>query len=252
MKEVKKRVVLITGGSSGIGKAMAIQMSSAGSRVIVCGRDREKLAALKKSYPEIFVFQADISNQKDRKDLSDKIDQQFGDLNMLINNAGIKHLIQFDGDTTFEAKIRQEWEINYMAPQMLTKAFLPLLKKNKGTLVNVTSGLVYVPLAVQPNYCATKAALHSMTRSLRMQLSDDDINVVEIFYPAVDTPFQQGMAPDFAISPEEAAAAAIKGLNRGKAEIRVGKAGLLYRLSRLMPNKAMRILNRKAKQSSRQ
>jgi short-subunit dehydrogenase involved in D-alanine esterification of teichoic acids len=132
----------------------------------------------------------------------------------------------------------------HLAPVMLTKQFLPLLMKNAGTVVNVTSGLAYVPVSIEPNYCATKAALHSMTQSMRMQLSKLGVKVVEIFYPAVDTPFQQGHAPANAMKPDEAAAIALKGLNRGKDEIRVKMAGFLFTISRLMPKKAVTLINR--------
>ena len=113
-----------------------------------------------------------------------------------------------------------------------------------GTIVNVTSDLVYAPLFIEPNYCATKAALHSMTQSMRVQFSRLGINVQEIFYPAVDTPFQDGHAPNFAIQPDKAAGIALKGLNCGKSEIRVKKAGFLSLISRLMPQKSVATINK--------
>jgi short-subunit dehydrogenase involved in D-alanine esterification of teichoic acids len=113
-----------------------------------------------------------------------------------------------------------------------------------GTIVNVTSGLVYAPLSIEPNYCATKATLHSMTQSMRVQFSGLGINVQEIFYPAVDTPFQDGHPPNFAIQPNKAASVALKGLNCGKSEIRVKKAGFLSLISRLMPQKSVAIINK--------
>lgn len=126
---------------------------------------------------------------------------------------------------------------------MLTKHFLPLLLKNRGTVVNVTSGLVYAPLVIQPNYSALKAALHSMTQSMRWMLSGKGIRVVEIFYPAVDTPFQEGHAPKNAMKPRKAAAIALRGLNRGKEEIRVGLSNPIYYINRLLPRMAIRLVN---------
>lgn len=120
---------------------------------------------------------------------------------------------------------------------------LPLLVTNKGTVVNVSSGLAHVPLSIEPNYCATKAALHSITQSMRVQFSRCGVRVVEIAYPAVDTPFQEGHAPDNAIQPEEAAAVALAGLYRGKEEIRVKMAGFIYALSRLAPKGAVKMMN---------
>ena len=107
----------------------------------------------------------------------------------------------------------------------------------------MTSGLAHVPLSIEPSYCASKAALHSMTQSMRVQFSNLDVEVVEIFYPAVDTPFQDGHAPDNAIQPEEAAAVAIQGLNRNKEEIHVKMASVLYMMSRLMPKRAVKLIN---------
>jgi len=162
---------------------------------------------------------------------------------MLMNNAGIVKRYLFSKADNLEKKIVEEWQINYFAPVMLTQQFLPLLSKNKGTLVNVTSGLAYVPLSIQPNYCATKAALHSMTQSMRVQFEKLGVTVVEIFYPAVDTPFQNGNAPKNSIKPYEAAAIALKGLNAGKNEVRVNLVNVLYTLNRFVPKKALKIMN---------
>jgi short-subunit dehydrogenase involved in D-alanine esterification of teichoic acids len=191
----------------------------------------------------LVTIQCDITKPEEREALYNRISEQFKDLNMLMNNAGIAKRYLFAKTGNLAEKIVTEWQTNYLAPVMLTKQFLPMLVKNKGTVVNVTSGLAYVPLSIEPNYCATKAALHSMTQSMRVQLSELGVKVVEIFYPAVDTPFQDGHAPNNAIRPDEAAAIALEGLNRGKDEIRVKMAGFLFILSRLMPNKALRLIN---------
>ncbi len=245
MSNESKRVVLITGGSSGIGFEMAKQMVEQKSTVIICGRSKTKLDSAKKKVPELITFQCDITDTNDRLELFSKISEQHNDLNMLMNNAGITSRYLFQTTKNLENSLTQEWQTNYLAPVMLTKEFLPLITKNKGTIVNVTSGLVYAPLSIEPNYCATKAALHSMTQSMRFQLSDSGVKVVEIFYPAVDTPFQNGHAPEIAIKPDIAAQIALKGLNRGKEEIKVKMAGVLSLLSRLMPGKVVKIINNK-------
>jgi len=245
MSNHSERIVLITGGSSGIGFEMAKQMAAQQSTVIICGRSQEKLSNAKRKLPQLVTIQCDITKPEDREALYKKISEQFKGLNMLMNNAGIvkRYLLAKPGD--LESKIVDEWQTNYLAPVLLTNQFLPILIENRGTVVNATSGLAYVPLSIQPNYCAAKAALHSMTQSMRIQLSKHGIKVVEIFYPAVDTPFQEGHAPENAIKPVEAAAIALKGLNSRKEEIRVKLAGILYLLNRLMPKKALKIMNGK-------
>ncbi len=243
MDRQAERVVLITGGSSGIGFEMAKQIAAEQSTVIICGRSQEKLDRAKREVPQLETIQCDITIAEDREALYDRIADQYPGMNMLMNNAAIVKRFLLEKTVDLEERITDEWRTNYLAPVLLTELFLPILVKNHGTVVNVTSGLAYVPLSIEPNYCATKAALHSMTQSMRIRFSELGIRVVEIFYPAVDTPFQNGHAPDNAISPDVAAAVALKGLNQGKDEIRVKSAGLLFALGRLMPGRSLKIVN---------
>jgi len=243
MENLSGRVVLITGGSSGIGFEMAKQMVEQNSTVIICGRSKMKLERAKEKVPQLNTFQCDITKSVDRDALFNMISEQFNELNMLMNNAGIVKRYLLSKVDNLEKKIVEEWQINYLAPVMLIQQFLPLLIKNKGTIVNITSGLAYVPLSIQPSYCATKAALHSMTQSMRVQFEKLGVMVVEIFYPAVDTPFQNGQAPKHSIKADEAAVVALNGLNSGKEEIRVKLVGKLYNLTRLFPKKAIKMLN---------
>lgn len=239
-----ERIVFITGGSSGIGFELARQMVTQRSIVIICGRSQKKLDDAKRKVPELVTIRCDITQAEDRTALLRQVSAQFNGLNMLINNAGIAQRYLLTKAGGLESEIVAEWQTNFLAPVLLTQQFLPLLTQNNGTVVNVSSGLAYIPLSIEPSYCASKAALHSMTMSMRVQFAKRGIKVVEIFYPAVDTPFQGGHAPDNAMKPDEAARLALKGLNTGKDEIRVGGASLLFRLSRLMPNRALKIINR--------
>ena len=197
----------------------------------------------KAKVPQLITIRCDISKPEEREALYNRVSEQHKNLNMLMNNAGIAKRYLFAKTKNLEEKIVEEWHTNYLAPVMLTKQFLPLLVQNKGTVVNVTSGLAYVPLSIEPNYCATKAALHSMTQSLRIQLGSSHVKVIEIFYPAVDTPFQKGYTPPGAITPDIAAALALKGIKQGKQEIRIMKARLMYVMSRLMPKKLLNVMN---------
>jgi uncharacterized oxidoreductase len=243
MTDQSQRIVLITGGSSGIGFEMAKQMSAQRSVVIICGRSQEKLENAKRQVPQLFTIQCDITKPEDRSALLKQISANFRGLNMLVNNAGISMRYLLTKTGNLEERIVTEWQTNFLAPVLLAQQFLPLLIENKGALVNVTSGLAYTPLSIEPSYCASKAALHSMTQSMRVQFSNAGVKVVEVFYPAVDTPFQGGHAPENAMKPGPAAEIALRELNRGKQEIHVGMAGMLLLLNRLMPERALRLVN---------
>ena len=243
MDTLADKTVLITGGSSGIGFEMAKRMAALRAKVVVCGRSEEKLREAKRLAPELSILRCDVAAAEDRRTLLNGIVARFGRLDLLVNNAGIgmRYLMEKTGD--LEARVVEEWRTNFLAPLLLSQEFLPLLEKNSGMVANVGSGLAYVPLSVEPSYCASKAALHSMTRSMRLRYSKRGVKVAEIFYPAVDTPFQRGHAPANAMAPEEAAALAVKGLLSGKPEIHVGRAGFMRAMSRFMPEKALRIIN---------
>jgi len=235
--------ILITGGSSGLGLELAKLMIDSGNTVVICSRSPEKLFFAKRQRNKLITIPCDITESEDRNRLHEFITKQLGGLDMLINNAGIVTRFLIPKTDNLENIITREWQTNYLAPVMLSKLFLNMLAESKGTIVNINSGLAFVPLFPQANYCATKAALHSITQSMRMQLSKYDVKVIEVFYPSVDTPFQQGQAPKNAISPEVASKVAYQGIINGNEEIYVKMAGLLYRLSRLIPKRAIKMLN---------
>lgn len=243
MMKSNDRVVLITGGSSGIGFEMAKYMLEEGSKVIICGRSQQKLDETKRKLPKVITIQCDITVADERKALAERMANDFPKLNMLMNNAGIvsRYLLATTGDLT--DRIKAEWETNYLAPVILTQLILPLLIKNHGTVVNVTSGLAHIPLSIEPNYCATKAALHSMTQSMRIQYAKAGVKVVEILYPEVNTPFQEGHATVRAISPEAAAGEALRQMNRGRNEIYVKMSKMMFRISRLAPKRGLKMIN---------
>lgn len=241
--KLKNKTVLITGGSSGIGLEMSRQMVAEGAKVIICGRSEHKLNKAKELVSSLITIQADITNSDDRIRLYSEIENKYSDINLVVNNAAIANRFIFDKTENLENYINSEIETNFTAPIIIAKLFLDLLIKNHGQIVNVTSGLAYVPLRIEPIYCATKAALHSMTQSLRYMLEPKGLTVTEIFYPEVDTPFQEGHATPNAISATLAASIAIKGLKKERKEIRVKKANLIYVLSRIMPKGALNMLN---------
>lgn len=243
MIKPKDRVTLITGGSSGIGLEMAKQMMEEGSKVIICGRSQTKLDDAKKKLPNIITIQCDITSKEDRKALAEHLTHNFPSLNMLINNAGIafRYFLAKTGDLT--DRLVAEWETNYLAPVILSQLLLPLLIQNHGTVINVSSGLAHLPLSIEPNYCATKAALHSMTQSMRIQYGKFGVEVVEILYPEVNTPFSEGLATPTALSPQTAAGEALRQLNIGKEEIYVKRSRMLYEISRWLPKRGLKMMN---------
>jgi uncharacterized oxidoreductase len=243
MDTLADKTVLITGGSSGIGFEMAKRLAALRAEVIVRGRSEEKLREAKRLAPELSIARCDVADADDRRNLLDGIRARRGRIDLLVNNAGIGMRYLLEKGENLEKRVTEEWRTNFLAPLLLTQEFLPLLEKSSGTVAFVGSGLAYIPLSVEPSYCASKAALHSMAQSMRLRYSKRGVKVAEIFYPAVDTPFQRGRAPANAMSPVEAAGLAVKGLLAGKAEIHVGMAGFMRAMSRIMPGKALRIIN---------
>ncbi len=185
---ISNNTVLITGGASGIGFALAKRFVKAGSQVIVCGRRQEQLDKAKAECPELAIIQCDVSKKHEREALFHEVTEKFPSLNILINNAGIQNRPGSFAQPQDWAQHELEMEINLKAPMHLSMLFIPFLQKqNDPYIMNVTSGLAFLPLSFMSTYCATKAALHSFTLSLRHQLKNTSIKVVEIIPPAVNT-----------------------------------------------------------------
>lgn len=246
-----QQIVLITGGSSGIGLALAKKFIENGSTVIITGRNLQKLEAVQKNFPKIKIFQSDVTDDADARKLADDIQEKFGGLDVLINNAGIMVLVDAGNESNDLQKQMQEIEINYNSPIRLLHYFLPQLKKSKNAvLVNVSSGLAYVPFAQAPVYSGTKSALHFWTLGIRPQLKPHNIKVVELLPPVVDTPLAHGadIAEDDNLKPmppEKLAAIFWKEFIKGKEEITPGISKQLKLMSRLAPKFIYKQLNKK-------
>ncbi|RZJ89666.1 MAG: SDR family NAD(P)-dependent oxidoreductase [Chryseobacterium sp.] len=189
--KTKNNTVLITGGGSGIGLELAKKFYDEGNKVIICGRRKFVLQEAKKAMPALHIFECNLSEPAERVKLATDIIQQFPDLNMLINNAGSQLFLDFSKNNSPApdwAQYQKEISINLEAPIHLISLFLNHLHTVENpTVINVTSGLAFVPYAQVPIYCATKSGLHSFTLSLRHQLKDTAITILEIVPPAVDT-----------------------------------------------------------------
>jgi len=243
--------VLITGGGSGIGLALAKKFMENNNTVIITGRNLQKLEAVQRDFPQIHIFQSDVTDDADVRQLADDINQQFGGINVLVNNAGIMNLINAGNESNDLQKQMQEIEINYNSPIRVLHYFLPQLKESKNAvLVNVSSGLAYVPFSQAPVYSGTKSALHFWTLGIRPQLKPHNIKVVELLPPVVDTPLAQGadIAEDDNLKPmppEKLAAIFWKDFINGKEEITPGISKQLKLLSRLAPKFIFKQLNKK-------
>ena len=178
--------VLITGATSGIGLALAKRYLADGARVIIAGRNSEKLERTVTDNPGMIPLLTDVSMESERLTLFETVRDTYPDVNILINNAGIQQRLDV-ADMDWEVW-KKEIDTNFAAPIHLCGLFVPLLKgKEHAVIVNVTSGLGFFPMAPTPVYCATKAGLHSFTYTLREQLKGSGIEVIEIIPPSVDT-----------------------------------------------------------------
>ena len=182
------RTVLVTGGASGIGHGIAEAFHKQGSKVIVCGRDKRKLSAMEAKFPNITALHCDVGDAKQRKDLADEVMRRFPDLDVLVNNAGIQRYVDLKKGFDELKSGADEISINFVSVVELTALFIGhLLKRPSGAIINVSSGLGFMPMQSTPIYSATKAAIHTNTLVLRQQLKDTSITVIEIVPTMVDT-----------------------------------------------------------------
>ncbi len=185
--KASNNTIFITGGTSGIGLAFAEAFLAKGNKVIICGRREDRLKEIKVKHPGIIIKQCDIADEKQRIALAEWVIVNHYEVNIVINNAGIQLTANLTQPVNI-TRIRQELEINFIAPLHLASLFTPHLSgRNDAAIINITSGLAFVPLAFMPVYCATKAAMHSLTLSLRHQLKGTSIKVFEIAPPSMDT-----------------------------------------------------------------
>lgn len=225
--------VLITGGASGIGLALARRLIDLGNTVIVCGRDRRRLDAAQAQVPGLTTLRADLADARQREALVESVLAIAPGLDLLINNAGIQRRGSFAGDDAGWPTRAAEIAINLEAPIHLTALLLPhLLARPHATIVNVSSGLAFLPLKFLPVYTATKAGLHAFTVALRADLADRQVRVVEIVPPAVDTDLGGAGLHADGVPVDRFVDAVICRLAAGELEIGYGLSDELRRASR--------------------
>jgi uncharacterized oxidoreductase len=232
------RTILITGGSAGIGLAFALKFLDLGNQVIVTGRRQAVLDDVKANYPKLHTIQSDVADGAQITALAARVKANFPRLDVLMNNAGILVYKDLKVPAADLADLMREMNINVGGVIGMTSAFIDLLTANKGTVINVSSGLAFVPLPAAPIYSATKAAIHSYTQSLRFQLEETGVEVIELMPPAVKTDMTTEIAEGGGkvITTDELVKQSFASLKAGALEIHPGQSKQLALLRRVAPD----------------
>jgi uncharacterized oxidoreductase len=217
--KISNNKILITGGATGIGFGLTERFIQENNTVIICGRRGSALKEVSDKYPAVITKTCDLSVTEERERLFQWIEEKHSDLNVLINNAGIQQWISVS-DNNFFKIAKDELAINIEAPLHLTSLFIRL--KSLETIINVTSGLSFVPLVKAPVYSATKAFLHSFTISLRQLLKSKNIEVIEMIPPALNTDLGGKGLHDTAPPVSNFIEAIFEQLKQGKNELTFG------------------------------
>ena len=238
--KLKNRTILITGGTSGIGYELARQLLARGNTVIISGRDERRIADAKQRLPGLHGFVSDVADAASIAALHAAVTARFPELDVLINNAGIMRNLDLTQARAL-IDVTQEIDVNLRGPMQMVQQFFPHLRsRGSSAIINVSSGLAFVPLAISPIYSASKAALHAYTRALRVQLAGSGVQVFELAPPAVETKLLRGefeaeLKGTQGMPADELVRRAIADMERGREEIRPGLANVLKAMSRIAP-----------------
>jgi uncharacterized oxidoreductase len=227
--------ILLTGGTSGIGAVMRDMLLAEGHDVIVVARTASRLQ------PEarLHLYDCDLSDSDAVTESIGHISVAHPEIGVFINNAALQYDTPLTDPAFDPARMIDEVAINLIAPALITQCLVKNVRLR--AVVNISSGLAFFPKQQSALYCATKAAIHSFSTSLRYQLEAGKIQVCEAILPLVDTPMTTGRGIG-KLSAEAAASAILDGVKRGKTEIYVGKARLIPIFARLAPSIGRKIL----------
>ena len=231
--QLRQDTILITGGTSGIGLEMATQLAARGNTVIVTGRDEGRLADFRRTHPSLHAFTVEVTDLASIEELHLQVTAAFPRLNVVINNAGLMQAIRFPEAAADH--VADEVGVNLAGPVMVTQVFLPhLLAQPEAAILNVTSGIAYIPFDKAPLYSASKLGLHSYTQSLRTQLTGTSVKVFELAPPRTTKPMFSGSDADnqqvdrIPMMPiADVVSHMIRGVQRNRYEIRPGMSKLL-------------------------
>ena len=234
--------ILLTGGTSGIGLALARRFYQNHNRLVVVSGNADNLQKLAAELPGIATAKCDLSNPDEVDRLIQLCREKHKDINIIINNAGVQYNYQWPEQSYPNPLIDKELRINLLSPLQLIQGLLPqLTRHSQAAIVNVTSVLALVPKRSAPVYCGSKAGLHIFTKALRYQLQSTKVKVFEVLPPLVDTPMTDGRGKH-KITPEELVDEFMPKFARDQFEINIGKTKLLRSLQRLAPGIADGIL----------
>ena len=218
--KVSNNKILITGGATGIGLGLTERFIRENNTVIICGRREAALKEVADKYPSVITRVCDLTSEAERIELYNWVAKSHSDLNVLVNNAGIMKWTKAT-DSDFYQQATEEITTNVLTPIHLTNLFLQL--KSLDTIINVTSGLAFVPISGASVYCATKAFLRSFTLSLRHSLKSKGIEVIELIPPAVQTDISGGKNRNMGYpTVDEFVASIFKQLGESKTELTFG------------------------------
>jgi len=237
---ISNNKILITGGASGIGLGLTEKFIQEKNTVIICGRRESALQEVAKKFPSVITKQCDLGSAEEREKLFQWVSKNHPDLNVLVNNAGIQQWMSVEDDN-FYSRANEEITTNIEAPVHLTTLFIKL--KSLNTIMNVTSGLSFVPLTKTPVYSATKAFFHSFTLSLRYLLKPKGIEVIEIIPPALNTDLGGKGLHDQAPPVSDFIKAIFEQLQQGKTELTFGFSEAMAKASQEDLQKAFARLN---------
>jgi uncharacterized oxidoreductase len=234
------RVVLVTGGNSGIGAAFVERLAANGAKVVACGRNEITLQELQNQNPAIVAFRCDITARQDVLALAKAIQDRYGKLDVLINNAGIMEQVDLLKESVSDDRIAYEIAVNLTGTIVLTRRLLPLLRAGRDPLiVMISSGYALLPATRAPTYSASTAGLHSFAMARRRQLRSVGIRVVEVLPPLVETPATRSVRRP-KMSTGALVDRVLRDIQKGRDEILPGRVGLLPILMRLAPSYAAR------------
>jgi len=251
---IRNNTILITGGGSGIGLALAKELLALNNTIIICGRNVETLEKAKKETPDLTIIPCDISAEDSVQLLVQEIRQKYPAFNILVNNAGLMKFWNIQKNDIDIVEQKKEILTNVFGTIQLTQSFVPhLLKQRNSAIVNISSALAFVPMPAAPIYNATKAAIHSYSIATREQLRNTTLKVFEALPGAVETQMAKNMEKIVGIensgpkmTPEKLAQLIVKGLRYDTLEIRPGMANILYYVHRFLPALAQTMITKQS------
>jgi uncharacterized oxidoreductase len=230
--------VLITGGTRGIGFSLAKRFLETGNDVIITGRSSSALAQAINHLPGAIGFIADMMSLADLQ----QIHREYPDITVLVNNAGVQYNYEMIGSHHQFDRISTEIQTNFQGLVQLTALYLPdLSQRQESAVINISSGLAFVPKQSAPVYCATKAAVHSFTQALRWQLEHTPVHVCEVIPSLVETDMTAGREGS-KITTDALVEQFWQGYLRNQTQIKIGRVALLLHINRWLPLLAERII----------